>query len=225
MTIKLFITGTDTNVGKTYISIGILKAANQINLSTLGMKPVASGCFHKQNELYNQDAVALRESSSVTLDYQKINPFAFEPYIAPHIAANQVSCELTVEKLMQTSLYARQYPVDVCLMEGVGGWNVPLNNEETMSDFVKNIDFKVILVVGIRLGCLNHAILTYEAIKRDNVAVLGWIGNCLDSQMTAQKENIATLRHWLRDPCLGVVNYRETPEKVVDMNQIIYSSL
>lgn len=203
--LKLFITGTDTGVGKTHISIGLLNHFNQHGLSTLGIKPIATAC----TALRNADAFALQRVSSIKLNYQQINPIAFAPAIAPHIAAAQVNYPLSVRTLLNKCHLALTYPADVCVVEGVGGWRVPLNEYETMADFVKQSSLKVVLVVGMRLGCLNHAILTYEAMQHDQVSILGWIANCIDPHMLALNENIATLQKWFPMPCWAIINYAE----------------
>lgn len=205
---KLFVAGTDTAVGKTYISVGLLNSFRRLGLSTLGIKPVSSGCVMRDNTFYNDDALALQEASSIKLPYHCINPFAFEPPIAPHIAAKQKNIELNLQRLKEGCRYAMTVGSDVCLIEGVGGWLTPLNNSETMADFVVENELKVILVIGVKLGCLNHSLLTYEAMARQKVNVIGWIGNCVDPKMEFRDENILALQEWLLVPCLGVVDYK-----------------
>jgi dethiobiotin synthetase len=219
--IKLFITGTDTHVGKTYVSVGLLKAFNQHGLSTLGLKPVASGCIVRNNQLYSEDALALQASSSIKLDYRQINPFAFEPPIAPHIAAKQIHHELNLQTLNHHTQSILSSPADVCLIEGVGGWYVPLNNRETMADFVFQHHLMVILVIGIRLGCINHGILTFKAIEREGAPIVGWIANCIQPEMLYCQENIVTLCDWLPIPFLGTVKYQDHPENEIDISHII----
>lgn len=216
---KLFITGTDTNVGKTYVSVGILKAFNQEKKRTLGGKPIASGCFQKNGKLYNHDALLLKETASIKLPYKKINPFAFQPAIAPHIAAELEMQPLSVKKLNQKMRGLFVSAADIYLIEGIGGWYVPLNKHETMADFVIGNKFNVILVVGITLGCLNHAILTHRAIQEDGACLLGWIANCIDPEMCFSRENIAALRGLLPSPCLGVVDYRGKAEHLIELSR------
>ena len=220
MSIKFFIAGTDTNIGKTYISVGLLKAFNQQGLSTLGIKPIASGCFMRNHQLYNEDALALQEASSIKLDYQAINPFAFEPPIAPHIAAQQINCELNLQTLADRIQPTLSQPADICIIEGVGGWYVPLNTRETMADFVIQHSLPVILVIGIRLGCINHGLLTCKAIERDGIDIAGWIANCLQPDMLFCQENIDTLRNWLRVPFIGAVNYQDRPENSLNIQTL-----
>lgn len=208
---KLFITGTDTEVGKTYISVGLLKAYKQIGLSTLGLKPIASGCVQKKNNYYNEDTTALHNASSIKLTTAETTPFMYEPAIAPHIATNLVNEELTLSTLQKKMHRSISTPADVCIIEGFGGWLAPLNYQETMAEYVIEQQLDVVLVVGIRLGCLNHSLLTYRAIQNDKVNIIGWIANCLDPNMLYADENIITLKNILPIPCLGIVKYGEDP--------------
>ncbi len=206
MSKKIFITGTDTEVGKTYISCQLLKYFNNKNLSTVALKPIASGC---DETLKNQDAVLLSQEASVKLEYAKINPFIFKEPIAPHIAAANEGKSLTVASVMKAIQEPLQSKADICIIEGAGGWYVPLNSKETYSDVVKTAELNVILVVGMKLGCINHALLSVKAILNDKVKLLGWIANCVDPKMQQLDENIATLRTMLPVPCLGVAGYGE----------------
>jgi dethiobiotin synthetase len=214
MSKKIFITGTDTNVGKTYISVGLLKAFQQQGLSTVGIKPVASGCFLKDGQYWSDDALELQRASTVQLDYRSINPFAFEPPVSPNIAAISAGQPLNVQLLSEHCHTALTYPADICLIEGVGGWLVPLNAHETMADFVIQHRFDVIVVVGIRLGCINHARLTLQAILKDNLRVIGWIANCVDPEFTHMNETISTLQEQLNAECLAVVGYQGSPGSI-----------
>ncbi len=207
MSLKLFIAGTDTGVGKTHISTGILSAFNQHGHSTLGIKPIASGCRWIENKLYSEDTLLHQQISSVKLAHDVVTPFAFEPPIAPHIAAEMTDCDLSVEILNERLRFALDYPADVKVVEGCGGWYVPLNHLQTFADFVVEHEFHVVLVVGMRLGCINHALLTYRAMVQDGANVIGWIANCIDPAMKNRNENIATLTEWLPVPCLSVVSH------------------
>jgi dethiobiotin synthetase len=207
MSLKIFITGTDTNIGKTYISTLLLKKFNQQGYSTLGIKPIASGCENINGKLVSADALALQQASSIKLPYELINPIALQPAIAPHIAATQQNIKLTSHLLREKCEAALNYPAQVTIIEGAGGWHTPLNDNETLADFVTLMKWNVILVVGIRLGCLNHALLTYQAMLQAKVPLLGWVANCLDPSMEAQQENIETLQRYLTIPCLNVVPF------------------
>lgn len=218
MSLKLFIAGTDTDVGKTYIATGLLQLFNQHGLSTIGIKPVASGSSWQDSRLYNSDALALQKHSSIQLPYEKINPFAFEPPIAPHVAAEQVNQPLGAEILKMACLDALNHPADVHIVEGAGGWHVPLNDHETIANFVQLTNLKVIIVVGIRLGCINHAILTDEAITHSQVSKFGWIANCIDPEMLYPTETINTLKMRLKIPLLGIVNYQQDPAEALQLS-------
>jgi len=206
--IKLFITGTDTNIGKTYISVGLLEKFTKIGFTTLGMKPLASGCYKENDMFINQDAVDLMRVSSVKVDYRLVNPFAFKQAIAPHIAAEQENCYLTKKKIKQAMLRTLGIDSDVTIIEGVGGWYTPINKKELMADLITSMKLPVILVVGLKLGCLNHSILTAQAIKEARLPFIGWIGNCIDPNMQAISYNIESLKSLITAPCLGIVQYR-----------------
>lgn len=201
-----FITGTDTNVGKTFIAAGLLIAAKNKGLTTAALKPIAAGCEKTDAGLRNADALLLQSVITQPLVYDQINPYALVAAIAPHIAAQQEKRSLSVDRL---SGFCRGVlgSADFTLLEGAGGWRVPINPRETLADLAKNLQLPVIMVVGIRLGCINHALLTFEAIVRDGVPVAGWVANCVDADMPVLQENIDSLRARLPVPCLGVVPF------------------
>lgn len=205
---KLFITGTDTNVGKTYISKLILQSANQAGLSTLGLKPVASGTTSLTSR-ENEDALTLQMASSIELPYEKINPFIFTSPTAPHIAASHENCPLSVKAISNTMRDALNTKVDLCLIEGAGGWLTPLNETETMADFVTAHNFPVLLIVGIRLGCINHSLLTQRALLEDSVNVIGWVANCLDPDMLFPEKTIESIGARLNFPHVATVKRDE----------------
>jgi dethiobiotin synthetase len=210
-----FIAGTDTNVGKTLIAAGLLVSAKHKGLTTAALKPVAAGCEKTGAGLRNSDVLLLQSVITQHLHYDQINPYALEAAIAPHIAAQQEKRSLSVDRL---SGFCRAVlsSANFTLVEGAGGWRVPLNARETLADLAKNLELPVILVVGVRLGCINHALLTFETIVRDGVAVAGWVANCVDADMPALQENIESLRTRLPVPCLAVVPFLAdtSPEKV-----------
>lgn len=205
MAAAYFIAGTDTDVGKTTVAAGLLHAAQLAGLSTLGAKPVASGCEVTPKGLRNADALALIAQSSIKLPYEQINPFAFEPAIAPHLAAREADIELSVQGLLgpMREILARQ--ADFTLIEGAGGWRVPLSHHANLSDLAVALKLPVILVVGVRLGCINHALLSAEAIARDGLQLAGWVANIIDSRTSRLEENLASLAERLPAPCLGRV--------------------
>ncbi len=196
--VKYFVTGTDTNVGKTYISVYLLHMFNAQGYSTLGIKPLAAG---------GDDAAQLLQASSIKLPIERINPFSFSEPVAPHIAAKKMGVRLSVDELITRTQYALDYPADVHIVEGVGGFCVPLNKTETMADYVSRCNLPVILVVGMRLGCLNHTLLTCEAIKKAKVELVGWIANCSTPASSEVGEMVATLLDWIPAPCLAFVGY------------------
>jgi dethiobiotin synthetase len=201
-----FVTGTDTNVGKTLIASGLLVAAKNRGFTTAALKPVAAGCEKTDAGLRNADALLLQSIITQQLDYDQINPYALQAAIAPHIAAQQEKRSLSVDRL---SGFCRGVlsSAEFTLVEGAGGWRVPINARETLADLAKSLQLPVILIVGVRLGCINHALLTCEAIVRDGLPVAGWVANCIDAAMPALQENIETLRIRLPAPCLGVVPF------------------
>ena len=199
-----FITGTDTNVGKTLVAAGLLLAAKNNGLTTAALKPLAAGCEQTPEGLRNSDALLLQSVITQQLYYEQINPVALQAAIAPHIAAQQEKRSISSERLAGFCRGVLN-SADFTLVEGAGGWRVPINPQETLADLAKSLRLPVILVVGVRLGCLNHALLTFEAIVRDGLAVAGWVANCIDADMPALAENIESLRLRLPVPCLGVV--------------------
>ena len=200
-----FITGTDTEVGKTTIAAGLLHAARLAGLSTAAVKPVASGCDVTAEGLRNSDALALLGECTLPLRYEEVNPLAFEPAIAPHLAAREAGSELTVAALASPVRRVLASGAAFTVVEGAGGWRVPLAGRETLADLAINLKLPVILVVGVRLGCINHALLSAEAIERDGLALAGWVANIVDPATSRLQENLATLAERLSAPCLGQV--------------------
>lgn len=215
----LFVTGTDTGVGKTVASVALLRAFQRRNQVALAMKPVASGCQMTRDGLRNDDALRLQAAASRWLSYEQINPYAFAPPIAPHIAAELAGVEIDPRRIrahcMQLATAA-----DVVLVEGVGGWLVPVSATETMADVARELEADVILVVGIRLGCLNHALLTAQAIVHAGLPLCGWIANCIAPDTEYAQENIAALAMRLPAPCLGVMPYLDSGDLASCMTQI-----
>lgn len=205
MSSAYFITGTDTDVGKTTIAAGLLQAARLAGLSTAAGKPVASGCELSAKGLRNADALALLAQSSLPLSYEEVNPFAFEPAIAPHLAAREAGVGLTVQSLLTPMRHLLAKGADFTLIEGAGGWRVPLADQANLSDLAMALGLPVILVVGVRLGCINHALLTAEAIAQDGLQLAGWVANIIDPKTSRLEENLATLAERLPAPCLGRV--------------------
>ena len=200
---KFFITGTDTNVGKTYYSVKLLRKYASEGYSTLGIKPISSG--YDADTKINDDAKKLYEASSIKIPMKEINPFAFRCPVSPNIAAKNEHVELSVSSIMKEMDKVTKYNPDIQIIEGVGGWDVPINEKENMSDLVKALDIPVILVVVIKLGCLNHAILTANAINQKKIKTVGWVANCISNEELEVEENINTLKSKLNMKFLGKV--------------------
>lgn len=224
MSRHIFVTGTDTEVGKTYVSAGLLQAFNRQGLQTIGLKPIASDCKLENNKLINADALQLQKHASYPLDYDVINPIAFAPPVAPHIIAEQLGQPLSVARLTELTRPALQLEADITLIEGFGGWYAPLSATETMADYVRAMQFDVLLVVGMRLGCLNHAVLTHRAILADGLKCIGWVANCIDPDMLYLQENIALLIASLPTPCLGIVGHGESAA-TINFHPNIFSAM
>lgn len=210
---RIFITGTDTGIGKTYVSVQLLNVFHQMNLSSIAIKPVATGCDHFQNRLFHPDALLLQQHASISLPYSYINPIAFKLPIAPHIHAKKNNLILSVQSIMNLIQPALNYPADIYLIEGAGGLCVPFNLKESWIDFIRAVNANIILVIGIKLGCLNHSILTYEKIKQSQLPFIGWIANCIDPHMSYTADNIKTLEQWLGEQPLDIISYRGTFNK------------
>lgn len=204
-----FIAGTDTNVGKTLVAAGFLVAAKNYGLSTVALKPLAAGCEKTDAGLRNADALLLQSVITQPLMYEQINPIALESAIAPHIAAQQEKRVLSADRIAGFCRGSLNQ-ADFTLVEGAGGWRVPLNPQETLADVVKILRLPVILVVGVRLGCINHALLTVEAIRNDGLQLAGWVANCIDENMPVLQENIYSLAARIPAPCLGVVPWLQS---------------
>ena len=200
---QIFVTGTDTEVGKTRISTGLMGVLQQQGLKVAGMKPIASGCEWKDGQWQNEDALAMIQQSNVALPYSTVNPYAFEPAIAPHIAASQVGVEVSVSVIQKQFEQIKQQ-ADAVIVEGAGGWLVPLNQTQTMADLAQALDLPVVLVVAVKLGCINHALLSVQAIENKGLKLAGWVANHLDQQ-SKSADIITTLKQHIDAPCLGVV--------------------
>jgi dethiobiotin synthetase len=227
MTHAYFVTGTDTEIGKTTIAAGLLHAARLRGLSTAAAKPVASGCVMTADGLRNDDALALLGECSLALRYEEVNPLAFAPAIAPHLAAREAGVQLDVASLLGPVRAILAKGADFSLVEGAGGWRVPLAGGENLSDLAVALGLPVILVVGVRLGCINHAVLSMEAIERDGLRLAGWVANVVDPHTSRLEENLATLTERLAAPCLGRVPRlaQATPAAVaahLDLDRLVH---
>lgn len=202
----IYVTGTDTGIGKTRSACVLLHAFNARGLHAVGMKPVASGSRPTRDGLRNEDAEALRAASNPVPPRADCNPVALAPPIAPHLAALEAGIAIELEVLR--GAYARLAALaGRVVVEGVGGWAVPFSKSLMQADLVHALDASVILVVGLRLGCLNHALLSVRAIRSDGCRLAGWIANRVDPDMARVEENIATLRERIDAPLLGVLDH------------------
>ncbi|MGD9298463.1 MAG: dethiobiotin synthase [Thiohalocapsa sp.] len=210
----VFITGTDTGVGKTEIAAGLLAGFKAQGITAVGMKPVASGCHQDAAGLRSDDAIKLMAAGSVDVAYDEVNPYALEEPIAPHIAAGKAGVDIKLGRIRK-AYAALATHADRVVVEGVGGWRVPLGPALAVNDLPNALGIPVVLVVGLRLGCLSHSLLTVESIRARGVRLLGWIANEIDPDMQARDENIATLAALIDAPTLGVVPRLDLPKPEV----------
>ncbi|MFA5609234.1 MAG: dethiobiotin synthase [Alcaligenes sp.] len=199
-----FVTGTDTEIGKTLVSSALLHVLNQSGASTLGIKPIASGAEEINGRLHNEDVNALARHSSLNAAPETLTPYLFKPAAAPHILAEQAGIELE-PTLIQKTVQAAVKSADYVVVEGVGGFMLPLGQGRTGVDLAQALQLPVVLVVGLRLGALNHALLTAQAIRASGLHLLGWVANHIAPEMSYAKENLQTLHDYLPGPCLGVI--------------------
>jgi dethiobiotin synthetase len=207
----LFVTGTDTGVGKTLVSAALLHNLARHHARVVGMKPVAAGLIEHQGQMVSEDVLALRAASTLKVRPELDNPVALPEPLSPHLAARHAGRIVTVADLLAPALTLQQQ-ADALVVEGAGGWRVPINDDETLADLARALKAPVLLVVGLRLGCLNHAMLTAEAIRADGLTLVGWVANHVDPQMACADENLATLRERLGAPLWGVVPWSATPD-------------
>jgi dethiobiotin synthetase len=203
-----FITGTDTGCGKTEITLGLMRALQQRGERVQGMKPVASGAQPTAQGLRNEDALRIQAQGSSELPYDWINPFAYAPPIAPHLAARRANRPIEPESILDAFTRIAGH-ADRVVVEGVGGWQVPLNGAFTVADLALRLELPVILVVGLRLGCINHALLTATSIRQSGARLLGWVANQVEPGMAELKGNLETLHDRLQAPCLGEIPWFE----------------
>nr|WP_208292026.1 MULTISPECIES: dethiobiotin synthase [Providencia] len=203
-----FVTGTDTEVGKTVVSCALLQSANCQGVKTAGYKPVASGSEITPHGLRNSDALLLQANSGLTLPYSAVNPIVFEAPTSPHIISDKLQQPIEFS-VVNKGLQHLQSQADWVLVEGAGGWYTPLSHEQTYADWVIEQQLPVILVVGVKLGCINHALLTMKAIIASGLSVVGWVANEVETPGDYQKQYLETLKHMIKAPCLGVIPHRK----------------
>lgn len=201
---KIFITGTDTDVGKTLFTTALVKALQNTKQSVIAFKPVAAGCEMIDGELKNEDALNIIDVMTEDVTYQEVNPITLIKPIAPHISAVEDGVELSVDSI-QASCFLSKYQQSNILVEGAGGWLVPLNDEETFADYVIAESLDVILVVGLKLGCINHALLSQQSIINSGLKLIGWVANHIDPNMLNQQQNIETLSKRLDCPIIAQI--------------------
>jgi dethiobiotin synthetase len=209
MTIKrCFITATDTDAGKTYISTMLLQGFKALDTAALGVKPIAAGA---DEQGCNGDALLLQQHSGIALPYKMINPICYQAPVAPHLAAVAEQTPIDEAELNNALAQWQQLPLQQLLIEGAGGWLLPISDKRYLADWVADKQLPVILIVGMKLGCLNHAMLTVREIERSGCKLLGWVANCIDPDMALPEQNIADLRQRINAPWLGVVPFAPQP--------------
>ena len=199
-----FITGTDTGIGKTFITCALLSFFQSKNLKVVGIKPISAGVQNFNNQKLNEDVFLLKKYSNIELDYKEINYYSFDKPVSPHIVAGLENCSIDFD-LIKDNIKKIQTKADIVLIEGAGGYEVPVDVGRRISDLITFIDVPVILVVGVRLGCLNHTLLTYEAIKSKHNKIFGWIANIIGEEMLCVDENINYLKENISEPCIGII--------------------
>ena len=208
---SVYVTGTDTGIGKTLASCALLHALRGHGLRVAGMKPVASGCERIDGEWKNADAMALQQAGEPAIAYADINPFALEHPLAPELAARDAGLEVCLPSILAAHARLAER-TDALIIEGVGGWAAPLSASLMQADLVRTLRVPVLLVVGLRLGCLNHALLSARSIAADGAHLAGWIASHVDPAMERVDDNLATLRERLPVPCWGVLPHAEHPD-------------
>ena len=216
--IRLFITATDTDAGKTYVAQLLTAALVKLNFNVAVFKPISAGCESQYTAegtvLINEDAQLLQQLANCGQSINEINPIAFEPAIAPHIAAQLTNVEINLSDILDGFENVMAINSDIVITEGAGGWRLPLGNGKYLSEFAQQTKQQVILVVNMKLGCLNHAMLTYEAILADGLTCIGWIANCAES-MNYLDENIAELSSLISSPLIAKLEFQTDITKAV----------
>jgi dethiobiotin synthetase len=212
----LFITGTDTSVGKTLVSVSFVKALVRHGFRVAVMKPIASGSESTPDGLRNADALALAEASNVVVPYTALNPYCFEPAISPHIAAEEAQIDVDLT-LIKNRFEALTSGADFVVVEGAGGWYAPISQTRSMADLPRSLGIPVLLVVGLRLGCLNHALLSRQAIEASGVEWAGWVANSIDPQLQRAAQNLSSLERLLGSEPLAVFPF--APDGQPDVRQ------
>ena len=216
-----FITGTDGGVGKTIVTVGLLQAFAARNMSALAMKPVAINCQHTRDGLRSFDVELLQNNMALPLAYEQVNPYPLESNLPPHISAQEAGIRIDRQHVLD--LYqSMRTQADVVLVEGTGGWKVPLDSQTTVEDLAVLLDIPVILVVGVQKGCINHALLTYEAILRAGVVPAGWVANIIQRDVATTPRIINAIQQVIHTPLVGIIPpFKEMmPRRVADFLEV-----
>ena len=214
---SFIVSGTDTGIGKTWVTVALIRAFLDRGERVLGMKPLASGCEVIDNELRNEDALLIQQAGWQAVDYSLVNPYAFKPPVSPHAAAAKEGVQVSLETILEC-YEILQGQADRVIIEGVGGWRVPFSDELSLKDLVKALELPVIMVVGLKLGCINHALLTAEALDRDGIELRAWVANQLESDYLMQDATLRTLETSIPAPLLGLTPCLQTlqPDKLAE---------
>ena len=214
---SFIVSGTDTGIGKTWVTVALIRAFLDRGERVLGMKPLASGCEVIDNELRNEDALLIQQAGWQAVDYSLVNPYAFKPPVSPHAAAAKEGVQVSLKTILEC-YEILQGQADRVIIEGVGGWRVPFSDELSLKDLVKALELPVIMVVGLKLGCINHALLTAEALDRDGIELRAWVANQLESDYLMQDATMRTLETSIPAPMLGLTPCLQTlqPDKLAE---------
>ncbi len=219
-----FVTGTDTGIGKTVTTLALLAGAKARGIEAVGFKPVASGCERTaEGALVNEDALAIQAEAPIHLPYAQVNPYAFAPPIAPHVAAAEAGVAIDVATLARR--LRETAGSHLAIVEGVGGWAVPLGRDTCVSDLAHALGLRVILVVGMRLGCLNHALLSAESIRARGLTLAAWAADCPEGEMDRLDQNVESLRTRLSAPFLGCIPELAAPAGAAALPYLDFSAL
>lgn len=203
----LFVTGTDTGVGKTLVAAALLRGLRARGLKVAGMKPVASGARETPDGKVNDDALALIAEASEPAPYRIVNPYTFDPAVAPHIAAVEAGVRIDMREI-ERAFQILSGLADIVVVEGAGGWLTPIDDRRTLADLAHSMHARVLLVVGLRLGCLNHALLTAQAVENSGLRLAGWVANSIDPAFERASDNVRTLEQRLAAPLLGTIPHQ-----------------
>ena len=204
--LSYFVTGTDTGSGKTLATLAIMQSLQLAGLKTCGMKPIASGCCYSNDMLVSEDALLLQKYSSITMPYSLVNPISLQHPCSPNIAAQLAGENITLEPI-RPAYNEIIKTADAVIVEGIGGWRTPCTGPGGMADIVRELDVPVILVVGLRLGCINHALLTAEAVLNSSAELCGWIANAVDPDYGNNDQTVGCLNKMMNIPILGEIPY------------------